>query len=95
MINILEERDMRFKKFTALALAVVTAASVAMTGCGSRIDEDAVVATLGDKEISLGLANFMAQYTAVSYDSYITMGYAKEICGHRIYPETVRLCRIM
>ena len=48
MINILEERDMRFKKFTALALAVVTAASVAMTGCGSRIDEDAVVATLGD-----------------------------------------------
>lgn len=57
---------------------VVTAASVAMTGCGSRIDEDAVVATLGDKEISLGLANFMAQYTAVSYDSYITMGYAKE-----------------
>ena len=29
---------MRFKKFTALALAVVTAASVAMTGCGSRID---------------------------------------------------------
>lgn len=69
---------MRFKKFTALALAVVTAASVAMTGCGSRIDEDAVVATLGDKEISLGLANFMAQYTAVSYDSYITMGYAKE-----------------
>ena len=51
---------MRFKKFTALALAVVTAASVAMTGCGSRIDEDAVVATLGDKEISLGLANFMA-----------------------------------
>ena len=69
---------MRFKKFTALALAVVTAASVAMTGCGSRIDEDAVVDTLGDKEISLGLANFMAQYTAVSYDSYITMGYAKE-----------------
>ena len=69
---------MRFKKFTALALAVVTAASVAMTGCGSRIDEDAVVATLGDKEISLGLANFMAQYTAVSYDSYINMGYAKE-----------------
>lgn len=69
---------MRFKKFTALALAVVTAASVAMTGCGSRIDEDAVVATLGDKEISLGLANFMAQYTAVSYDSYITMGYAQE-----------------
>lgn len=31
---------MRFKKFTALALAVVTAASVAMTGCGSRIDEE-------------------------------------------------------
>ena len=36
---------MRFKKFTALALAVVTAASVAIKGCGSRIDEDSFVAT--------------------------------------------------
>ena len=86
---------MRFKKFTALALAVVTAASVAMTGCGSRIDEDAVVATLGDKEISLGLANFMAQYTAVSMTAILPWDMLRKICGHRIYPETVRLCRIM
>lgn len=61
---------MKMKKLVSLTLAVVTAASIALTGCGNRIDEDVVVATLGDKEISLGLANFMAQRTAVTYDDY-------------------------
>lgn len=53
------------------ALAAVTAASLALSGC-SRIDEDAVVATLNGEEISLGLANFMAQYTAASYSTYMS-----------------------
>lgn len=61
---------MKMKKLVSLTLAVVTAASMALTGCGNRIDEDAVVATLGDKEISLGLANFMAQRTALTYNDY-------------------------
>lgn len=61
---------MKMKKLVSLTLAVVTAASIALTGCGNRIDEDAVVATLGDKEISLGLANFMAKRTAVTYNDY-------------------------
>ncbi len=60
---------MNWKKRTALALAGLMSASVLFAGCGKGIDKDAVVATLGDKEISLGLANFMAQYQAVSYDN--------------------------
>lgn len=61
---------MKIKKLVSLALAVVLTASFTLTGCGKKIDEDAVVAKLDDKEISLGLANFMAQYTAASYDGY-------------------------
>lgn len=69
---------MKMKKLVTLTLAVVTAASVALTGCGKGIDEDAVVATLGDKEISLGLANFMAQRTALTYnDYYVTVAEGK------------------
>lgn len=64
---------MNMKKTISLALAGVITASAAL-GCGNRINQDAVVATLktGDEtiEISLGLANFMAQYQAVTYDSY-------------------------
>lgn len=60
---------MNWKKRTALVLTGVMSASVLVAGCGKSIDKDAVVATLGDKEISLGLANFMAQYQAVSYDN--------------------------
>ena len=68
---------MKIKKLVSLSLAVVTAASVALTGCGSRIDADKIVATLDDKEISLGLANFMAQYKAITYDSFY-LSYAGE-----------------
>ncbi|MGN0342360.1 MAG: peptidyl-prolyl cis-trans isomerase [Roseburia sp.] len=61
---------MKIKRVISAALAAVTAASLALSGC-SRIDEDAVVATLDGQEISLGLANFMAQYTAASYSAYM------------------------
>lgn len=70
VIKLLEEYHMKIKKLVSLALAVVLTASFTLTGCGKKIDEDAVVAKLDDKEISLGLANFMAQYTAASYDGY-------------------------
>lgn len=61
---------MKMKKLASLTLAVVAAVSVALTGCGKGIDENAVVATLGEQEISLGLANFMAQRTAITYNDY-------------------------
>ena len=61
---------MRRKRIAALALAVSLTAGTALTGCGSALDSDAVVATVNGKEISLGLANCLAQYTAVTYDTY-------------------------
>ncbi len=64
---------MNMKQKISLSLAGVMTASALLAGCGSQIDQDAIVATLkaGDTtiEISLGQANFMAQYQAVSYDS--------------------------
>ena len=62
---------MKIKRLTTLLLSGALAASFALSGCGSReVDPEAVVATLNGKEIKLGLANFMAQYQAVTYDAY-------------------------
>jgi foldase protein PrsA len=60
---------MKLKRLSLLALAGVIAGSIALTGCGD-IDPEATVATVNGTPISLGLANFMAQYTAVDYDTY-------------------------
>lgn len=60
---------MKLKRVTALALAGVITAGMAMTGCGS-MDMEAVVATVNGTPVSLGLANFAAQFTAVDYDTY-------------------------
>lgn len=70
---------MKMKRLTVLALAGTMAASMMLTGCGNHIDQDAVAATLDDKEISLGLANFMAQYQAVTYDSYYLSYYGEDM----------------
>ena len=62
---------MKIKKITAVLLSFVLCTSFALAGCGSKtIDPNAVVATLNGKEIKLGLANFIAQYNAVTYDAY-------------------------
>lgn len=50
-------------------LCTLIAAGTLLGGCGS-IDPDKTVATVNGTEISLGLANYMAQYTAVDYDTY-------------------------
>lgn len=70
----LEEIKMKIKKVLSLVLAVGMIASVALTGCGNQINENDVAATLDGEDIPLELVNFMAQYTAVSYDSlYLPM----------------------
>lgn len=76
---------MNWKKGTSLVLAGVMASSVLLAGCGKSIDKDAVVATLGDKEISLGFANFMAQYQAVTYDSYFLSYYGEEMWNQDVF----------
>ena len=60
---------MKLKRLSALALAGVITAGMALTGCGS-LDTEATVATVNGTPISLGLANFAAQFTAVDYDTY-------------------------
>lgn len=60
---------MRLKKLSILALSSVVLTGAMLTGCGS-INPDKTVATVNGTEISLGLANYMAQYTAVDYDTY-------------------------
>lgn len=62
---------MKIKRITVMMLSGVLAASIALTGCGKKeVDPEAVVAILNGKEIKCGLANFMAQYNAVTYDAY-------------------------
>lgn len=60
---------MKLKRLSALALAGVMTAGMALTGCGST-DPETAVATVNGTPITLGVANFAAQYTAVDYDTY-------------------------
>lgn len=71
---------MKCKKMAAVLLAGAVLASAAMTGCGTdtNIDPDAAVATLGDKEVSLGYANFAARYQQATYDQMFVNYYGTE-----------------
>lgn len=62
---------MKAKRITALALAAAMGVT-ALTGCSTKsVDADAVVATMADdKEVRLGVANFMARYMQSTYDSF-------------------------
>ena len=48
--------------------AVVCVAS--LTGCGSDINPDEIIATVGDDEISFGAANFFARLQQASYETF-------------------------
>lgn len=76
---------MKMKRILSLILAVGMTASVALTGCGNRINENDVAATLDGEDIPLELVNFMAQYTAVSYDAlYLSMA-GEEMWNQDLY----------
>lgn len=60
------------KKSTILALTGVLTAGTLLMGCGSSINPEDTVATLNGTPISVGLANYMAQYTAVGYSAYMS-----------------------
>ncbi|MCR5785324.1 MAG: hypothetical protein K6G40_06770 [Eubacterium sp.] len=57
------------KRFLCLAMSMVTALCLTLTGCGS-VSDDTTVATLGDTNIPYGVANFYVQYMQSLYDSY-------------------------
>lgn len=56
------------KRIIALA-AVAAMVMTSFVGCGS-IDNSEIVATVGDSEITLGMANFFARYQQPSFEEY-------------------------
>lgn len=62
----------RFGKKAAILVAAGTLAAMTVTGCSGSIDTDAVVVTVGDEEITLGVANFYARLTQGQYETYYT-----------------------
>ena len=61
---------MRFgKRAAVLAMAGVFGASC-LTGCSGSLDTDAVVATVGGEDITLGVANFYARMQQGQYETY-------------------------
>lgn len=60
---------MKSKKLAALFLAGALSVSM-LSGCG--LDKDAVVATMEDQEVNLGIANFLCRYQQAQVDdSYV------------------------
>ena len=43
---------------------------MSITGCSSSIDTDEVVATVGDEDITMGVANFYARMMQGQYETY-------------------------
>ncbi len=60
----------RFGKKAAVLTAVGLLGTAGVTGCSGSIDTDAVVATVGDEEITLGIANFYARMMQGQYETY-------------------------
>lgn len=74
--------NMRVKRIAALLLSSIIAVS-ALTGCG--VDKDAVVATLDDKEISLGVANFAARLQQAQYDDFYVAYMGEDVWKSDMY----------
>ena len=82
--------------------AVLTAAGLftagTLAGCSGSIDTGAVVATVGDEEITLGVANFYARMTQGQYETYYAgmMGmtgeqmWAQEVEEGKTYEQAVK-----
>ena len=80
---------MRLGKRAAAVMAAGVLAAVSVTGCSGSIDTDAVVATVGDEEITLGVANFYARLTQGEYETYYAsmMGMTAEDMWAQEYDE--------
>lgn len=74
------------KKIIALA-AVAAMAMTSFVGCGS-VDNSEIVATVGDSEITVGMANFYARYQQPSFEEYYVSYqdyYQQQMYGSVIY----------
>lgn len=74
---------MRIKKFAALLMSGIMAASV-LAGCGG-IDKNAVVATFDGEDVSLGLAYFAARLQQASYDDFYVAYFGEEVWTSDMY----------
>ncbi|MGN0484918.1 MAG: peptidyl-prolyl cis-trans isomerase [Lachnospiraceae bacterium] len=82
---------MKRKKFLALMLAGVIMTSGFTMGCGSSIDQDAVVATLDGQEISLGYANFAARFQQAGMDDMYTSYFGDQVWSQDMYGDGTTL----
>ena len=80
---------MRLGKRAAAVTAAGVLAAASVTGCSGSIDTDAVVATVGDEEITMGVANFYARLTQGEYETYYAsmMGMTAEDMWAQEYDE--------
>ena len=74
---------MKIKRFAALALSGVMAASM-LTGCSS-VNKDEVVATFDETEIKLGVANFAARLQQASSDEFYRAYFGDEVWGSDLF----------
>lgn len=61
---------MQLRKRAAMAAAAAALAATTITGCSGSLDTEAVVMTVGDEEVTLGVANFYARMTQAQYEAY-------------------------
>ena len=88
----------RFGKKAAVLAAAGALTALSVTGCSGSINTDAVVVTVGDEEITLGVANFYARMTQGQYETYYAgfMGitakemWTQEADGDKTYEETTK-----
>ncbi len=76
---------MRSKKIMALLLTTAAIMGMTLTGCGNKINEDAVFATLDDTTITMGVANFCAKYQQAMYDSFYMSYFGEDMWSKDIY----------
>lgn len=62
--------NMQLRKRAAMAAAAAALAATTITGCSGSLDTEAVVMTVGDEEVTLGVANFYARMTQAQYEAY-------------------------
>lgn len=87
-----------FSKKAVLAAAAGMIAVMTVSGCSGSIDTDAVAATVGDEDITLGVANFYARMTQGQYETYYAgmMGmtgedmWSQELEEGKTYEESVK-----
>jgi hypothetical protein len=76
---------MKIKKLLAGMLAGVLACGMLLTtGCGTT-DENAVFATMGDTQVTYGVANFFTRFQQAVYDGYYNTDSTKDFWTQDMY----------